>query len=489
MKIPDSTQRWLRTIALLEKATINDIQGIAESVGFTEKRITKLIAQRWFELDPQHFFEACLSDKARDPSGRSARFASFDYLEFLAVRWPEEDFDAALTAFSRPDPHEHLDDAKSIFANHLLKVDLNKAIEVSLTLKTEFYESGLKDLKDAARKNPRAIAHTIFIHFHTQDLSNAIDSGPVDPFNPVFWTKGSKLIDSLAEVWGEINPTEALAFANSNETDQGQYLKDKVIKSWFANDHSAASDWLDLQDSATREKYQPVFVKSWATEDPQGALAWCVENLHSSPSFEIAVRNLIEGAREGDLTQASQLIPELENDSLRADAISQITRKWFSPKGFESIPTEAIDWVRDQGDSSTGRSAMQEASEPWARRDPDGMRAFLEEERSFEYAPRVYRKLIETLTNRDPVAALEWTATLGEHAREHSQIATNSWLKERPEAAIGWLRHSPENTQAAQAMRASIALWMNHESTAERLQDNLGSENRAWFDANFEVGR
>lgn len=485
MRIPESTQRWLNVVALLEKAKLSEMQGIAQLIGYEDDRITTLVAQRWLELDPQHFFKSCLAEIERTPSGSQATFSCYLYMEFLAKEWPQRDFEAAFAAFSRPDPNRDLDDAKNEFLNHLVKMDLDRAIEVSRLWEYGFANNGY--LRGVAEKDPRAIALTIFSHYDTTSESETRDPFSQDPFSQgLSRSAGGDLIGIVAEVWGASDPVAALAFANSHKNDQGRFLQDEIVATWFAKDQAAAARWLEDQSAEIQEKYRPNLVKAWAVEDSQSALAWCSENLQDPASYQAAVDALIAGAVRGDLRQAAALIPELEGSNFQSNILSQVTRKWFSPENGESIPAEAVDWLRDLGDSRLGKLAMSEAGERWAENDPDGMKAFLEEERDFDYYEGTYGSVVEALTKRDPVAGLEWAASLGGRSEEQLQTASRIWITQRPEAALNWLRHSPGNPRAEAAVRQFLATMMADTEGAETLLQNLGRENQDWVKARFD---
>ena len=253
MRISESTQRWLSVVALLEKATIHEMQGIAESVGSEDERVTKLIAQRWFELDPQHFFETSLLEIEGHSSGRSEGFSCSYFMKFLAEKWPQHNFQAAFRAFSRPDPKRSLNESKSVFVNHWVKVDVDKAIELHRAWNTRFRSDGRGYLRASAEEDPRAIAQIIFSHYDSISRKREVDRFSY----PFLDEGGGGLIEIVAKVWGEVDPAEAVAFAQSYKNDQGAFLLDKVVSAWVMSDEPAAARWLDLQSAELQKRYRP----------------------------------------------------------------------------------------------------------------------------------------------------------------------------------------------------------------------------------------
>jgi len=472
LEIPDSTNRWLQTVAILEKAELQDMLGIAQSVGFVDDELLKLVAQRWLELDPQHFFETTLAEIKSKPSGESTSFDCFDCMEIIGKEWPKLDFKAALTAFSQPDPGWHLEEVQTDLVTHLSKTDLDKALEICLRLGFDFSNVAESSLRQKAQTKPTSTAQLLFKHFNTADDP---------PLNS--WVAGGDLIKILAETWAKSDPLQALTFANLHQNDQGKYLRTKIIETWLMNDRLAASIWLEEQPPGVQEKHRPAFIKSWATEDPQSALSWCLENLPDPEIRMETARSLFDGAISKDIAEAAALIPELDDHNLKSIAVSKITEEWFKPdKNFEIQPA-AIDWLRSLDDSSTAQAVMKGAMESWAKTDPDSMKSYLEEERAFDYPAEAYQQVATALTNRNPIEALAWSAGLGEHSQSALSTASQIWLTKRPEAAINWLRSAPAQPAAEAALKTYIAGEIKYPDNL--LLQKLGAENKAWLEAKF----
>ena len=124
--------------------------------------------------------------------------------------------------------------------------------------------------------------------------------------------------------------------------------------------------------------------------------------------------------------------------------------------------------------------------ETWAKSSPDSMKSFLEEEHNFDYPLQAYNHLVEALTNRDPVSALEWSAKLGDKSDTLLGKASEIWMTKRPEAAVNWLRNSPSNPQAEAALLDQLSLAMSHLREAELVLPKLGPANRKWVEARFK---
>ena len=260
MRTPESTQRWLRVVALLEKATVNDMQGIAEAVGFSVRRVTKMIGQHWFDLNPQHLFDTSFNEMNLSPRGESANFACYSYISLLAEKWPQQNLNAAIAAFSQADPKFLLSDYRSELIDHLVKVNLGEAIKLS-----KIWGCSLRDgygfLKKTVEDDPVKAAHAILSQYQTNKLHLHRD-----PFNPYQYTyEGEPLIRILAETWGKSDPINALAFASSFKTNQGEYLQKGILEQWARLDDVAAGHWLDQQAQEIQDKYRPTLIKAWAT--------------------------------------------------------------------------------------------------------------------------------------------------------------------------------------------------------------------------------
>jgi len=483
MGIPESTQRWLTIVALLEKATLDDIQGIAESTGFSDRRVTMMIGQHWFDLDPQHLFDASLEAIKRTPRGTSANFACYRFIELLAREWPSKDLEASVAAFSKPDPNNLLADYKNEFLSHLIKVDLSRAILLS-----KKWNRGLRDsyghLKEVVKTDPTKAAHAILSSYQ-----NAPTNIPQteDPFSPQpLATQGGRLLDIVAEVWGASNPAGALAFAQSFKTLQGTYLQQRVLEQWARLDDDAAGHWLDQQTQDIQEKYRPTLIKAWATEDPLAALAWCRKHLKQPTTYQATVERLVQGALEGDLSKAASLLPELPDPNHKRTILRKVASTRFKPNDEGEIPPESIAWLRNMGNTPLAEQATIAASYNWSQYDPEGMKAYLEEDRGFIYPISLYDQLIQKLIASDPVSALDWTSGLARQSEGASHRAANHWLIHSPEKAITWLRESQDHTPSHKVMHKFLSSFMNNKDATDHMFPKLSPENKAWAIAQFQ---
>ena len=484
--IPESTQRWLRIVALLEKATLSDMRGIAESAGFSDERITQMIGQHWFDLDPQHLFETSTAELKNTPRGQRANFACYAYLRLLARKWPGKNLEDAIATFSQPDPKNLLADYKDEFVEYLIKVDLGRAIKLSKDWDYRLRDSyGL--LKEVVENDPVKAAHAILSGYqsaftHHQQTQDPFSRQPLA-------NKGGRLLDVIAEVWGKTDPATALAFASSFKTNQGFYLQQKVLEQWARNDDTAAGHWLNQQAEDIQDQFRPTLIKAWATEDPQGALAWCQEHLEDPTAYQTALKSLINGALEGDLTKASELLPKIPDLVHQQTILRKVASSRFTPNKEGDISAASINWLREFGDSPLGIRAIEAASYNWSSYDPESMKAFFEEERDFDYPISAYNQLIKKLIDQNPASALEWTTGLARQSEYASSRAVNHWLIQAPEAAITWLRESQEHTPSHEIMHEFLSSFVTYKDATDTMLPKLSPENKAWLSEQYPEKR
>lgn len=475
LQIPDSKQRWLNTIALLEKAELSDMLAIAQSVKYYDERLIQLIAQRWFELNPRHFFETSLAEKRRTPSGHGATFPFSPFLRFLAQEWPQHDFDAAFATFSRHDLKFYLGDVRDEFVNHLCKTDLNKALKLYFTKEWGSLSTIKKHLRKQAIDDLGPTAQLIFEHCRTFDGNR---NWMTDEF-----------ITILGEAYVAINPRRGLSFAQSQQTSQGQYLQDQIIDHWLQSDRVTAYQWLQEQPFNLQEKHRYTLVKSWARDDPDGALSFSKKYLKDPKTSRAMVRLLIEGAAAKDPSKAAGLIPEIENQDLKNQAASQLAEEWFIPVSNFRIPNGAIDWLRSLGNSPTGQAAMEgviKSSGYWIDYDADSIKDYLAEQRDFSYPMKGYEKVVEYLTKRDPIEALEWSSTLGEKSEWLLKKSAEIWVEKRPAAATNWLSEAPDSEAAKAAIQDAFTAKLSPPGKANPVIKKIGPEKKAGLQDPFK---
>src|SRR5947207_14801210 len=117
-------------------------------------------------------------------------------------------------------------------------------------------------------------------------------------------------------------------FASAKPSSLDTALANIVLKSWSAQNIQQASDWLAESDAITRHRLSPAFVEAWAKVDPTNALAWCESNLTGS-SLAQTVGNIVNGAAERDVMAAAAFVASMKLSPARAEAAAAVARNWF----------------------------------------------------------------------------------------------------------------------------------------------------------------
>ena len=252
----EGSERWLHWISAIENAPLDDFPQLAR-VARGNGIFQQLLAQRWFDSDPEHFFRALEKESNSFSDETDGSFPYEYFSDFLFEKWAGTDAEAAIGALS---------DTTRLLGKFQLRNTVFMEVMAldplrGLSLMSQW--RGVKgpwknDMVKWAQKDPRKAAVAI--------LENA--AGGVT----------ESCMKAVAEVWASSDPAGALAFAADAEGTEGQILREKVFQQWVNEDMTAASDWLAEQDDpAWDDCYRPMIIEAWGKEEPQEALAWCEE--------------------------------------------------------------------------------------------------------------------------------------------------------------------------------------------------------------------
>src|SRR5439155_17540525 len=105
------------------------------------------------------------------------------------------------------------------------------------------------------------------------------------------------------------------------------------------------ADWLARSDAITRHRLSPAFVQVWAKTDPTNALAWCESNLTGS-SLAQTVGSIVNGAAERDVMAAAEFVTNMRISPARAEAAASVAKHWFPTwRSGKPAPAAAIIWM------------------------------------------------------------------------------------------------------------------------------------------------
>jgi len=445
MAINDSTERWLRLVARLEQAGVEDMQAIAESIGTADQRLTRMVMLRWFELDPGHCFAASLAEIERTRNNGPPSFVCYDFLEHLAENWLEHDYEAALAAFTAANPKVIASSFTSeVFVARLIGYDVLEAAELATKWGVEF------DLDDAAiaklkERDPKAVIKDLFKSFQT------LQKGESQSFN------GTGFFYTLGTAWTSEELEEALSTVMALDLSSDWGYEEILFKRWAEKDHEAAAIWLDRQEESFQDLHRAILIQQWASDDAEAALAWCNEHLANHPRYQRTMERLMVGAIEGDLEIAHQITMSLDDKKTQKYALKNIASKhfWRLSRGDKETLPESIAWLNRLENTAHLDSAIEGATSPWLRHDPQSMKEFFAQRES-DISSERFSPLLRSMGASDPEGALDWSASLGDRAPLFSGIVYDQWLRRRPEAALNWFQNNPTDGEIRQAILDKI---------------------------------
>ena len=309
------SHRWLHWMSGVADASLEQLPGLAR-LAKDNPGALRMIAYRWIELDPQHFFETLQAEsKKLDSRGQGTGFPISGMARYLFEEWPRLDEEAAIAALGDAEAMVGMSGLRHSVLNTIFKENPKRGFALLSEWSILHFGPNTDGLKKWARRDPRAAAQA------------ALD-------NPVGYGAEYSM-KAIAKVWAEDDPAAAIEFALESSGRLGRTLRDTVLATWAGKDRAAAAEWLARQeDEMVRSQLSPFIVEAWAKEDPGAALSWCQENLEGHRLIS-AVTKLAEGAAAHDAQAAAALVGGMEDSPARTQAAIALSKKWF-PQSWPS---------------------------------------------------------------------------------------------------------------------------------------------------------
>lgn len=236
--------------------------------------------------------------------------------------------------------------------------------------------------------------------------------------------------------WAEVDPQEAVAFADSMGR-MGGMVMGTILKSWASSDPQAAARYFEENPGEFRmmggfggrgggSGAASQIASEWARQDPDGALSWA-QGLEGRDASS-AIGSIFRQVAAEDPAQAAEMALGLE-DEARAGAYRSIAREWGQQ-----------DWA---------------AAESWVA----GLPA---DERDAAMA-----QALRGLAGEDPARAAQEVASLPEGEDRSSAVRTiaEQWSEENPAAAAEWLVQQ-DGDEVSRSMRDVMSNWVGEDRVA-----------------------
>jgi hypothetical protein len=409
--------RWLYWLEALEKAAPADFPRLAK-LAQGNPALLRLVTSRWAELYPRHMFDWLV---AESKNGRGQR-ELWEVADGLLNVWSKNDPEAAIAALSGPEDFGLRNAWRVEMANSIFDANPERGLQLMADWHIEHFGPNMGGVTKWAAADPR----------HAAEFTSGL---------PAFYAS-TLTMEAIGKEWAKTDPAGALSFAASHPGDLGNALASGALKQWGGRDLEQAANWLGQADPQTRNRLSPAFVEAWASKDASAALEWCQENLSGSAAIQ-AVGAVLKGAAEKDVAAAAALVTAMPPSPLRAEAALAVADKYFPALTSGPVKPEVIDWFSSLDPYSVQR-ALDRAHFEWSASDPASLAAFLQTPNAAEVSSSLYTVVARDWAQKDPIKALQWSASLsGDRALSAGSAAFAAWREDQPENATQWLNALP----------------------------------------------
>jgi len=453
LKISSGVTRWLLWIETLGKAGPADFPRLAR-MARGDPMATRFLALRWLDLAPRHFFDTLLGE-VRSGNSVSTR----ELTDILFNEWPKRDPQGVIDALNEAGDFGMRDLWRHRVADSVFSTDVERGLRLMSEWHIENYGPSMRAISKWMAPDP--------VHAAQFTLDNS--SGYAAQLT----------MDTIGKEWAKTDPAAAMAFASAHPGQLGSTLGGSALKQWVTTDFSQAADWLANTDSRTLNRLSPAFVEAWAKTDAGAALAWCDENLSGS-SLAQAVRSVVTGAADKDLTAAAALVAQMDPSPARTQAAVAVARKWMPELSSDkSVPPEATTWLAGL-DAESCRRVLEEITWQWATSDSKTMAAFLAQSPSERVPSSTDSILARQMARQNPLQALDWSSQLPPgRALSAGAAAYAEWRNSQPDAASEWFNALPSDDPRRQPFFKSAVETMAWGSQAAAQLAALSDSERA----------
>ncbi|WP_269539220.1 hypothetical protein [Cerasicoccus fimbriatus] len=269
------------------------------------------------------------------------------------------------------------------------------------------------------------------------------------------------LVYSMLERWGMLDPTNALAYADSlTSMEMRSRGIGQVLEGWAANDPVSAINWLNQNGSELSARmygdYLNDIVQGYAQSSPQSAF------------------------------QFVQGLPEetVGDRRIKSDALDEVIEIMVEQNQIN----QALEMTLALEPGNARNQALEDLVDEWADVDPLAAKAFVDSMIDDPAYGDMQRELLSAWADDDPAAAAEWLSSLDPETTDQARLATSlvaNWTRYDMEAAANWLNSLPQTPEldravgifsmrAAQDDPATALTWANSISN-EQSRDRLES--------------
>ena len=267
----------------------------------------------------------------------------------------------------------------------------------------------------------------------------------------------------LLHAWGQTDPQGALAYTIENTGTN--FARQTVLTSWASYDPDAALAFAEGNHEGDDANPLMVGVIRGLAADDMNRATSLLQSLPRSRERGDALNSMIPLLLADGVTSAVTWTNGITDDVLRSGALTYIARDLS-----DSDPEAAADLVLSAPDQESKIRAIDDIAESWAERDLDAAIAFterLEPELRAEAAEGV----VGELASKDPQEASRWMESLSATGTDLDpairSFVWNSWSKE-PELAANWVGQMSSQRDSERTYHHILGRWMGSDPEAAR---------------------
>lgn len=267
----------------------------------------------------------------------------------------------------------------------------------------------------------------------------------------------------LLHAWGQVDPQGALAYAIENT--HGNFARQTVLASWAGYDPDAAIAF--ARDNFDGEGANPLLVgviRGLAREDLNRATD-LMQGLPRSRERGEALESLLPILLAQGVDQALTWSQGITDEGLRGASLANIARHLA-----EEDPVKGAELIMSLPDQDSKFRALDDITQSWAKQDLAAAMAFaegLEPSLRGEGAEGIVAQLAST----DPLQASQWLQSVaGEGVNLDAAIGRFIWEANstQPALAANWIGQMTDQREAERNYHRFLGRWIDNDAAAAR---------------------
>ena len=231
-----------------------------------------------------------------------------------------------------------------------------------------------------------------------------------------------------------------------------------LMRSWASFDPIGALAYANEKLDAKSERRFAVAeaLAEWASLDSQSAFDWAKNNNDNQTGDNPLLAGVIKGVAEKDLSAATAMFFELPNGNARWQASNHLVEKYV-----ELGVDEAIAWADQipRDEQNFREVLLGQIGSQIARKDPSRAAEWSDTMEAGDGRNRIINTVLGQWVGKDAKAAANWSAKIEDTGtRQHAMTQlTNYWAVRDPVATAEWLNDFPRSTDMDPVVGAFVS--------------------------------